>query len=147
MTLIANAGSPFSTAYAGADAAPPRFDLSEMGQNVLFYLKGTQGVTLLLAIAATALFQITFEGTLPKRCIQILIYANWICNLGFYFSHPVTAAYYTMRFQCWLYGYWCRTSTFHKSVISFPEYLPVASNFLRASRQLCSLSFPRRQIL
>ena len=99
MTLIANAGSPFSTAYAGADAAPPRFDLSEMGQNVLFYLKGTQGVTLLLAIAATALFQITFEGTLPKRCIQILIYANWICNLGFYFSHPVTAAYYTMPFS------------------------------------------------
>lgn len=144
MTLIANAGSPFSTAYAGADAAPPRFDLSEMGQNVLFYLKGTQGVTLLLAIAATALFQITFEGTLPKRCIQILIYANWICNLG-YIRLPQLII--QCRFQCWLYGYWCRTSTFHKSVISFPEYLPVASNFLRASRQLCSLSFPRRQIL
>jgi hypothetical protein len=48
LTLIANAGSPFSTAYAGADAAPPRFDLSEMGQNVLFYLRGNQGVTLLL---------------------------------------------------------------------------------------------------
>ena len=74
------------------------FDLSQMAQNLLFYLSGNQGVVLVLAIIATALFSTAFERTLPARCTQILVQTNWICNLGFYLTHPVTAAYYTMPF-------------------------------------------------
>ena len=100
-TFIANdinVGSPFATAYVGSDASPPQFDLSQMVQNLLFYLSGNQGVVLVLAIIATALFSTAFERTLPARCTQILVQTNWICNLGFYLTHPVTAAYYTMPF-------------------------------------------------
>jgi len=100
-TLVANvinAGAPLSTAYAGVDVAPPRFDLSGLSQNMLFYFRGNQGVTLVIALGITALFQTTFDRALSKRCTQILIYTNWICNLGFYLSHQATAAYYTMPF-------------------------------------------------
>jgi hypothetical protein len=100
-TLVANAintGVPFSTAYGGIDTALPRFDLSGLKQNMLLYFRGNQGLTLVIALGVTALFQITFERTLPKRCTQILIYTNWICNLGFFLTHQAIAAYYTMPF-------------------------------------------------
>jgi hypothetical protein len=100
-TLIANdinAGSPFATAYTGADASPPRLDLSLIAQNLLFYLEGNQGVMLVLAIVGTALFHIASERTLPARCTQILVHTNWICNLGFFLTHPVATPYYLMPF-------------------------------------------------
>jgi hypothetical protein len=100
-TLVANeinTGALFSAAYGGIDTTPPRFDLSGLKQNMLVYFRGNQGLTLVIVVGVTALFQITFERTLPKRCTQILIYTNWICNLAFYLTHQAVAPYYTMPF-------------------------------------------------
>lgn len=91
-----NAGSPFSTAYAGADAAPPTFDFHQIGENLIFYARGNQGVTLLLLFVAIGLFEVTFESAAQKRSVQVLVYANLAFNLTFFLTHPVSAAYYTM---------------------------------------------------
>ena len=93
-TLLANAinaGSPFSTTYAGVDVAPPEFSLSIIRQ----YLMDMQVVLLVLAAGWTAL---ALRRGHPHAMRQTALVAagNLVTNLGFFMSHSAFTPYYTV---------------------------------------------------
>jgi hypothetical protein len=93
-TLLANAinaGSPFSTTYGAADAAPPEFSLGIIWQ----YVADMQFVLLLLAIGWTALM-LRGHGRHGVRQVALVTVANLAVNLAFFLSHPVFTPYYTV---------------------------------------------------
>ena len=92
-TLVANtinAGSPFTTTYAGQDVAAPALSLGIVWP----YLADLQFVLLALGIGGSVyLSRVRAEGA---RRVALLTGANLAVNLAFFLSHPVFTPYYTI---------------------------------------------------
>ncbi|MCA1455074.1 hypothetical protein I6F35_17860 [Bradyrhizobium sp. BRP22] len=93
-TLIANAinaGSPFSTTYAGIDAVPPELDASVLLQ----YMRDGQFPLLLIAIAWVAALWRS-GGHVATRQVVAVVALNLVINLIFFMTHPVFTPYYVI---------------------------------------------------
>jgi hypothetical protein len=93
-TLLANAinaGSPFTTTYAGVDVTPPEFSLAIIRQ----YVMDMQFVLLVLAMVWTALvFRLRREPGI--RQTALVTAGNLAINIAFFLSHPIFTPYYTV---------------------------------------------------
>jgi hypothetical protein len=93
-TLLANAinaGSPFTTTYAGVDVAPPAFSWGVIRQ----YVTDMQFVLLVLAAGWTvAILRLGRETGLRRTALAAA--GNLVVNLAYFLSHPLFEPYYTV---------------------------------------------------
>jgi hypothetical protein len=93
-TLLANAinaGSPFSTTYAGPDVAAPDVSFGVIWS----YLADMQSAWLMLAGAWTVLILWWRRGNAIRQTALVTA-GNLLVNLAFFMSHPVFTPYYTI---------------------------------------------------
>jgi hypothetical protein len=93
-TLLANAinaGSPFSTTYGAADAAPLDFTF----RIIWHYLADMQFILLLLAGAWTVIMWRSNRAD-SMRQVAFVTAGNLFVNSAFFLTHPVFTPYYTV---------------------------------------------------
>jgi hypothetical protein len=86
-----NAGSPFATAYGGADVVPPEFSLGI----IWHYVADMQFVLLALAILWTG-WILGSRHASGLRQLAWVTAGNLLVNLAFFLSHPLFTPYYTV---------------------------------------------------
>ncbi|RTL55414.1 MAG: hypothetical protein EKK40_01365 [Bradyrhizobiaceae bacterium] len=93
-TLIANtinAGSPFSTTYGNIDVVAPVFS----PEIAWFYIFDNQGVLMIVSLIWMGWMLSSEPGPGTTR-IVILTTVNLLVSAAFFFTHPISSAYYMM---------------------------------------------------
>lgn len=96
---VINGGSPFTTAYGGADTAPPLTSLDPLLAQLRWYLfSGTHSVLTWLALMLLiALAMVTAKKKLPILQLPLLVaFMTLLANDMYFITHPIQSQYYSV---------------------------------------------------
>jgi hypothetical protein len=95
---LLNAGSPVATAYGGADASPPVFDLQTIAALIAWYAKETHGALNFMSIGAIIALSVAVRRRKQDWLMPVLSIAavTFSLNLLYFLTHPIFSQYYTV---------------------------------------------------